>query len=63
MGKNQWIWAFGMKIGVETIFEKNSLSGHVDFFPKFIQKFTGLGIWNRFGTDLVVPNIWLFGCM
>ena len=40
--------------------------GHLErkletFSPQFIQKITGLGIWNRFGTDLAVQNIWLFG--
>jgi hypothetical protein len=23
-------------------------------------KITGLGIWNQFGMDLAIPNIWLF---
>ena len=49
------------KIGVEMRSEKNSLSGHVNFFPKVRQKITGLGICNQFGMDLAVPNIWLFG--
>jgi hypothetical protein len=31
------------------------------FFLNFDRKITGLGIWKRFGTDLVIPNIWLFG--
>ena len=41
------------------IWKKNSLSGH-NFFLNLDRKITGLGIWNRFGMDLVIPNIWLF---
>ena len=43
------------------ILKNNSLSGHVDFFLNLDRKITSLGIWKRFGMDLAIPNIWLFG--
>jgi hypothetical protein len=50
-GGNQWIWAFGMKITVETRFGK-SLLDKSTFCPKFRQK---TQVW-VFGTDL--DRIW-----
>ena len=31
------------------------------FFPKFRQKITGLGIWTRFGMDLMFQNFGYLG--
>jgi hypothetical protein len=43
------------------IWKNKSLSGHVNFLPKFRQKTHRFGLLNQFGTDLAIPNIWLFG--
>ena len=40
------------------IWKNNSL---LPFFLNLDRIITCLGIWNRFGTDLAIPNIWLFG--
>jgi len=45
----------------DEIWKNNNLSKHVDSFLNLDRKVTGLGIWKQFGTDLVIPNIWLFG--
>ena len=29
-------------------------------FSQIQEKLTGLGIWNQFGMDLVIPSIWLY---
>jgi hypothetical protein len=49
-----------MKIRVEIRFGKKPVQ-KCHLFPKYRQKITGLGICNRSGTDLVIPNIWVFG--
>ena len=60
-GKSMDLGVWNENESSNEIWKNDSLSGYVDFFPKFRQKITGLGIWNRFGTDLAIPNIWSFG--
>ena len=46
-GENQWIWVFGMKIGVEMRFGKiTACLDMLTFFLNLDRKITGLGIWN-----------------
>ena len=52
-----------MKIGVETRCGKLSALNMSTFFLNLDRKITGMGIWKRFGTDLSILNIWLFGCL
>ena len=58
--KNGWIWEFGMKIRVETRFEKQTV-WTCQLFPKNIKENTGLDIWNRFGTYLAFQIFGYFG--
>jgi hypothetical protein len=61
----QYVWIVGsfVEFRVEMKFgQKNSLSGHVDFFPKFWQKITDWdleGILRRFGTSKYLV-IWTY---
>jgi len=61
MGENQWIWAFGTKIRVETRFEKNSLS--MLTFSQTYTKNHRFGnfepIWNGFGHSKYFLGIWM----
>jgi hypothetical protein len=57
---NSDIWIVGGGRGKNEIWTKNSLSGHVDFFPNLDKKITGFKIWKGFGGDLEHLNIWIF---
>ena len=54
------IWIFGGGQSRNKIWTKNSLSGHINFFPNLDKKRTGFKIWKGFGGDLEHANIWMF---
>jgi hypothetical protein len=61
------MWRKWMEFGIwnknqsrNKIWEKSACPALLTFF-QILDKNTGLGIWNWFGTDLAIPNIWVFG--
>jgi hypothetical protein len=59
---NVYIWIFGTKVGVDSnLDKKTAFQDSQPIFQIFRQKITGFDIWNRFGSNLEVPNIWIFG--